>query len=192
MASLLTRPTVADLCARFEVEHLPKLRPSTERYYRAIVRNEIEPALGAMKVASVEYENIDRLHARITKRAPYMSNRVLAVLSKMFALAVRWKMRPDSPVRGVERNIEQKRKRYLSTDELPRLTKALGEHRNQQAADVFRLLLLTGARSGEALSAKWDQFDLGEGVWTKPGATTKQKTDHRVPLSAPARQLLAR
>jgi integrase len=28
------------------------------------------------------------------------------------------------------------------------------------------------------------------GVWTKPGATTKRKTTHRVPLSAPARQLL--
>ena len=34
-------------------------------------------------------------------------------------------------------------------------------------------------------------FDLNTGVWTKPGHTTKQATEHRVPLSAPARQLLA-
>jgi integrase len=32
---------------------------------------------------------------------------------------------------------------------------------------------------------------LETGVWTKPGATTKQRTEHIVPLSAPARQLLA-
>ena len=28
-------------------------------------------------------------------------------------------------------------------------------------------------------------------MWTKPGDTTKQKTEHRVPLSAPALELLA-
>ncbi len=38
---------------------------------------------------------------------------------------------------------------------------------------------------------RWADLDHDAGVWTKPGATTKQKTEHRVPLSAPARQLLA-
>ena len=33
-------------------------------------------------------------------------------------------------------------------------------------------------------------LDLEQGVWTKPGHTTKQKTEHRVPLSAPALELL--
>jgi integrase len=33
--------------------------------------------------------------------------------------------------------------------------------------------------------------DLSEGKWVKPGSTTKQKTEHEVPLSAPARQLLS-
>jgi integrase len=37
---------------------------------------------------------------------------------------------------------------------------------------------------------RWGDVDLGKGVWTKPGSTTKQKTDHIVPLSAPARMLL--
>ena len=68
---------------------------------------------------------------------------------------------------------------------------ALAEHPDQQAANVFRLLLLTGARRGEVLAAKWADIDLAAGVWVKPGATTKQKTLHRVPLSAPARQLLS-
>jgi integrase len=184
-------PTVADLCTRFAAEHVPKLRASTQRYYRGILKNEIVPALGTMKVAAVEYEHIDRLNAKITKRAPYMANRTLAVLSKMFALAIRWKMRPDSPVRGIERNQEIKRKRYLSAAELDRLTRALAEYPNHDAANVFRLLLLTGARRSEVQSATWDQFDLGRGLWRKPGATTKQKTDHEVPLSAPARQLLS-
>jgi integrase len=185
-------PTVTDLCARFEAEHLPKLRPSTQTMYRAFIANEILPAFGTVKVAAVEYEHVDRLLSRISKRAPYMANRVLAFLSKAFALAIKWKWRTDNPARGVERNREHKRKRYLSADELARLMKALAEYRNEQAADAFRLLLLTGARKGEALSATWDQFDLVEGVWTKPAATTKQRAEHRIPLSAPARQLLAK
>ena len=62
---------------------------------------------------------------------------------------------------------------------------------HEALSDIFRLLLLTGARRGEVLAAKWDDLDLTAGVWTKPGATTKQRLLHRVPLSAPARQLLA-
>ena len=40
--------------------------------------------------------------------------------------------------------------------------------------------------------ARWADLDLDEGRWTKPGATTKQKTEHRVPLSAPALELLVK
>ncbi len=183
-------PTVAVLCTRFELEHFPRLRPSTQTMYRALIANEVLPALGAMKVAAVEYEDIDRLLRGISRRAPYLANRVLALLSKAFALAIKWRWRADNPARGVERNPEHRRKRYLSADELIRLMQALAEHSNGQAANVFRLLLLTGARKTEALSAKWDQFDLVEGTWTKPASTTKQRSEHCIPLSAPARQLL--
>jgi len=185
-------PTVAGLCVRFEAEHLPRLRPSTAQLYRGLIKNEVVPAIGRMKVATVGFEDIDRLHRNVSRRAPYLANRLLALLSKMFALSVLWNMRSNSPVRGVQRNQEIKRKRYLSGDELARLTKVLATYHNVEAANAIRLLLLTGARKSEVLSATWSQFDFGAGTWTKPGATTKQKTDHCVPLSAPARQLLAR
>lgn len=42
----------------------------------------------------------------------------------------------------------------------------------------------TGARRGEALGARWDQFDLEAAVWIKPAATTKQRRLHRAPQSA--------
>jgi len=183
-------PTVADLCARFETDHLPKLRPSTRSMYRAMIKTELLPALGAMKVSAVEYEHIDRLHAQITRRAPYMANRVITLLSKLFALARLWKMRKDTPVQGVQRNQEHKRRRYLSSDEIARLLTVLDEYHNAEVADVIRLLLLTGARKTEVLGAAWDQFNLADGTWTKPASITKQKVVHTVPLSAPARRLL--
>jgi integrase len=188
-----TAPTVADLSARFLEEHVSKLRPHTRRDYESMLRNDILPALARMKVSAVEFEHIERLHAKITKRgAAVRANRMLQVASRMFTLAVKWKLRPDNPAKGIERNREHLRKRYLKPDELTQLTKALAEDSNQQAADVFRLLLLTGARKNEVLSATWEQFDFAAGVWVKPHTMTKQKAEHHIPLSAPARQLLSR
>ena len=101
-----------------------------------------------------------------------------------------WRVRGDNPARGIERNPEDKRERYLSGPELVALTNALAEYEDQQAANIVRLLLLTGARRWEVFSLKWDQLDLETGTWTKPAAYTKQKTMHRIPLSGAARLLL--
>jgi integrase len=132
-------PTIADLCARFEQEYLPRKRPSTQSSYRRQITADILPALRRLKVSEVSFSDIDGLHRSISKRAPYAANRVLALVSRMFTLAIHWGWCTNNPTKGIERNTEDKRHRYL---------------------------------------------------WSKPGATTKQKTWHRVPLSAPARQLL--
>jgi integrase len=183
-------PTVEDLFARFEQAHLPRKRARTQRSYRNTIRRDVLPTLGKIKVAAVAYADIDKLHRDISKRAPVQANRMLMYSSKMFALAIKWGMRSDNPCKGVERNHEEKRQRYLVGDELQRLMAALERHSYQQNANAIRLLLLTGARKGEVLSAHWDQFDLTTGTWTKPGTTTKQKSVHVVPLSAPALELL--
>ncbi len=86
----------------------------------------------------------------------------------------------------MRRNQEEKRARYLSSGELIKLSEALAGHPEKASVDAVKLLLLTGARRGEVLSARWDMFDLDAGVWTKPSAHTKQRKDHRVPLSIPA------
>jgi integrase len=185
-------PTVNDLIERFLEEHVARKRPRTQYDYCNMIERHLRPALGRMKVAEVAWGDIDALHRGITKAGrATQANRVVTMVAKMFALAIRWKMRADNPAKGIERNQEQKRKRYPSADELRRLTAALDQHADQQAADIFRVCLLTGCRSGEAMAARWADLDLTAGIWTKPGSTTKQKTDHVVPLSAPARQLLA-
>src|SRR5262245_39003329 len=183
-------PTVADLAARFERDYLPRKRPSTQRVYRQQIQTDILPALGRMKVAAVSHADVDGFHHRLSARAPTHANRTIAVLSRMLSLGVRWGWRADNPCRSVERNQEHKRTRYLTGPETARLSRALNELRDQNAANAVRLLLLTGARQGELLSARWSDIDFEAAVWVKPGATTKQRTEHRVPLSAAAVQLL--
>jgi integrase len=187
-------PTVQELCDRFEQEHIPLRRDSTQDAYKRMIKLHIRPFFGQHdKVADVRFEDIDRLHRGVTKNAgPYMANRVASVLGKMFNLATRWRMRPDNPVKGVNRNNEIQRQRYLKADELARLIQTLRTHPDQQSADVVRLLILTGCRRGEALSAKWADLDLTAGKWSKPASSTKQNQPHEVPLSAPALTLLNR
>jgi integrase len=182
-------PTIAELCARYVEHHLPKKRSAKDD--RAMIENDILPRLRWLRVQDARFTDIDKLHREISKRAPIRANRVVALLSKMFSLSIRWGWRADNPARGIERNPENKRERYLSGEEMARLTVALVDHRDQQAANIVRVLLLTGARRGEVFNMRWADLDLETGVWVKPSAHTKQKKTHRVPLSAPARQLLA-
>jgi integrase len=63
-------------------------------------------------------------------------------------------------------------------------------HPERTSANAIRLLMLTGARRSEVLSSRWDMFDLEAGIWVKPSSHTKQREMHRVPLSAPAIELL--
>jgi integrase len=191
-------PTVNDLIVRWREEHAPKLRPRNRQQNELLIGQWIKPELGTRKVADLRYADIEALHRKISTKGgrkkagtPYRANRALALLSKMFTLAVRWEWRSDNPCRGVERNHEERRYRYLTPAELERLVKALSEYSDQTAANAIRLLLLTGARSGEVLTATWEQIDLDAGTWTKPSSHTKQKHEHRIPLSAPTRQLLA-
>ena len=139
-------------------DYAPRKRPSTQRVYKQQIAAEILPALGGMKVAAVTHADVDAFHHKLSARAPTHANRVLAVLSKMFSLAVRWGWRGDNPCKGIERNQEEKRHRYLSPDEIARLSTALAELPDQGAANAVRLLLLTGARRGELLAAKWSRL----------------------------------
>ncbi len=190
--------TVAAMCQRFIEDHLPSLRTRTALDYRGIINREILPTLGKLKLLDVKPADIDDLHRKITRgygehRArPYRANRTAALLSKMFNLAVkRWQWLSVNPVLGLQRNQESKRERYLANGELQRLTEALAVHEDKQAADIVRMLLLCGARRGEVFAMRWENLNLTDGTWTKPASTTKQKKSHSVPLSAPARQLLA-
>ena len=97
---------------------------------------------------------------------------------------------PDNPVKGIERYREDRRDRWLSDAELARLLMVLTQHQNQRAANAVRFQLLTGARIGEVLKARWSDIDFDRGVWVKPSHHTKQKKTEHLPLSSAALELL--
>jgi integrase len=57
---------------------------------------------------------------------------------------------------------------------------------------ALELAILTAARSGEVLKARWDEIDFVSKVWTIPPTRMKAGREHRVPLSSRALEILHR
>lgn len=128
----------------------------------------------------------------------HQANRLHAVLSAMFNLAIEQGSRSDNPCKPLKRLHEDERWRNLSDQEVARLLDACDHYEEEHgygadsrgASDAVRLLLFTGARLREVLGAEWSQFDLERGLWLKPSAHTKTKRQHRLELDGPALDLL--
>jgi integrase len=58
------------------------------------------------------------------------------------------------------------------------------------AARCLEFVILTAARSGEALGATWDEINLQQKLWTVPASRMKAGVEHVVPLSSAAMRLL--
>jgi integrase len=190
---LRREPTLGDLLdSYFKDGEVLKKRPTTLRDYRRMAETRIRPELGVRRLKAVTRSDVSTLHTKL-KDTPYEANRVLALLSSMFNFAIAHEWVEANPVVGIERYHEEKRERYLNqTDstEIARFTEALDNYHDQNAANVLRLLLLTGSRLGEVLKATWEQFDLDRRTWTKPSHHTKQKKTEHVPLNDDALDLL--
>jgi integrase len=186
-----TAPTVAELAERYLSEHAEaKKKPRSVEEDRRNVRLHVRPKLGNLFVAAVTRDDIARVHNAL-RDSPIGANRVLALLSKMFALSETWGLRPQNsnPCRGIDRFPERSRERLVTSEELARLGDGLAGFKGYWAGPAaIRLMMLTGMRKSEVLSLKWADISA-EHAWIRlPDSKTGAKT---VPIGAPALALLA-
>ncbi|MGO9048968.1 MAG: tyrosine-type recombinase/integrase [Xanthobacteraceae bacterium] len=74
--------------------------------------------------------------------------------------------------------------------DLPAFTSDLRK-REATTARALEFAILTAARSGEVLGARWEEFELDRAEWTVPGERMKGGREHRVPLSRRALKILS-
>lgn len=75
---------------------------------------------------------------------------------------------------------------YAEIGEFMRLLREQGG----TAARALEFTILTAARTGEALGARWEEIDFAARVWNVPEDRMKAGKPHRVPLSAAALDIL--
>lgn len=73
----------------------------------------------------------------------------------------------------------------LPVEEMGNFMAALRKHEGV-AAKGLEFLILTAARTGEAIGARWDEFDFAKKLWIVPAERMKAEREHRVPLSGAA------
>jgi integrase len=181
--------TVASL-AKDYIEHHAKVNKRSWQEDERILRVNVLPVLGAAKADGVHRCDIVRLLDPIAERAPIMANRTLAVVRTMFNKAVERGLLDASPCTRMKApRSEKPRERVLSDDEIRALWTRLDTARmDPRTAAAIRLILATGQRPGEVRAMRWDEV---EGAWwTIPSEKAKNKTTHRVPLTALALELL--
>ena len=175
------------------------------------------PQLGTKRLTKITHADVESLHASMSERRP-QANRTLAVLSAVWSWAARHRHvdAASNPTKGVEKYRESARERYLTKDELLRLSDALTaaettglpysvdesnpkskhapkpENRRRKfdrhSVAAIRLLTLTGARLREILDAKWEHVDLERGMIFLPDSKTGRKPIY---LSAAAAAILS-
>jgi len=194
--------TIGDLADEYLKRYCvaPNKRPKSIHEDTRMVNTKIRPKFGNVP-ANEPFADLRRRLEEFRSEmqgSPVLANRLLALLSTMFNCAIEWGWRTDNPARGGKKGLarfaESKRDRFLDPEQVEKLTTALNDYKDQDAADVIRLLLLTGARPCEVLKVEWSHLDLKSKKprWTKPKLATKTKIIHHVPLSAAAVEVLKR
>src|SRR5262249_62209224 len=105
-------------------------------------------------VAEIHGGDIADMHRRISESGrPVRANRILAVASKMFSLALvpkagetlPWRNAAQgNPCKGVRKNHEEGKERFFSQSELTAISDALARYSGGVSADCVRLLMLSG------------------------------------------------
>jgi integrase len=188
--------SVADLVARYIAEVLPKKRPATQEQYKYVLTKVVVPAFGTKKAVNLTRDDVEGLCARFTAKGQFRrANTTGDIVRLLYTQAAKWKLcaAHENPASRLDRNPEPGRDRFLTKGEFARLDPVLYRWESAQPDVVaaIRLLLLTGARRGEVVGARYSQFDLDTldedgnfvGTWKKPAATTKTKKDQWTPLS---------
>lgn len=179
-----------------EMHARPHKKPAGIKEDTRILNTYLLPAWGRRKFQSITRSDVIRLldEIKFRRKAPIMANRVKALASTIFNFAARKALVPETfanPCANVEQPTREKsRDRVLSDDEIKVLWKDL-ENRAEPTASIYRLVLLTGQRPGEVKAMRWHDID-GENIWTIPATETKNKREHKVPLSSHALAVIER
>ena len=178
---------IASLADAWVASHVCTLKPSTAKRYQGLIRDYIKPKLGRIQADKLTPQMLVRFHDTLREK-PRTANYCISTISSMWGWAnKRGLIKLENPCLHLDRFKEVKRQRYLNLDEVNRLSVALRqeEQRNPYAVAAIKMLMMTGARLGEILSARWEWIE-GD-ILRLPDSKTGEKV---ITLPSPVVELL--
>ena len=167
----------------------PHWKPSGRRTVRIYLKARILPAFGRMPLDRIGAHDVAAWFDAASRDKPGAANRAFEILRAMMNRAEDWGLRErgSNPCLGIAKNPRNNVARFLDTDELARLGRALDarEDRWPEAVAAIRLLALTGCRRSEVLALRWR--DIGEDAIALEDSKTGPRA---VPLGEAARALI--
>lgn len=185
-----TVPSLRTAWERYRETRGVELRPSTVGWYEEKVLGPLKPILD-IPFDRLDRETVRSLHEKITKRnGPYGANGAMRALKAVYNDAARTFDLPPNPVsRAVRMNKETPRKWALDAAGLAVMWRSLDAMDDQLRAACWMVLLLTGLRSHDARSMKWEHLDA-DGVLTVPCPKGGEARAFRLPLPRRLLQVL--
>lgn len=188
-------PTVKALMKAWVKEYAkPHRKRWTEDRYRC--ERHILPSLGRVRLEDVAVDRLSRWHRGIGEESPVEANRCLETLRAAWRWAEDMERLPpgaaDSKMfKGgrrakIKRFRESSRTRWLNDEELKRLMAAVKAQEDAHVRAAVPLLVLTGLRKRELLTAKWEDLDLDRGELRLPDTKTGEEQRRLLPPGAVA------
>ena len=183
-ADLKKVPTVYDFITNSYLPYVKTYKRSWETDV-SLIKNHIMPNFGKQYMDEVSKRDIIQFISRHTlTHKPGSVNRVIIMLRYIFNLSIRWETagitkNPTAGIPLLEEN--NKKERYLTGDEANKLIVALQSSQNKMLQYIVPMLILTGARKNEVLTAKWEDFNFEQKIWRIP--TSKSGKARHVPIS---------
>jgi integrase len=142
------------------------------------------------RLGAISRDDVRKLHDRVgEKHGHAAANRLITTLRAIFNWAIDHELWVGvNPARKVAMFPEKSRDRFLRAEEVPNFLKELGRETNRDLRDFLWLALMTGARRGDILSARWGDVSFETHTWriTDP----KAEVPYIVPLMPEAIEVL--
>jgi integrase len=186
----LTGQTLKDAMERFLASNKRTGRYWVHKQAR-LLGKDMEPLHGR-PVASIKRSDVLAVIDKVKARSEAAARLLFVDLRPFFKWAVERELMETNPAAEMKPPAAAiKRDRVLEDHEVKAFWEAASDV-SWPFASIYKLLLLTGARREEVAGMSWSELDLDAGIWFLPGARTKNKRDHRIPLSRQAIDLLDR
>ena len=185
-------PTFAEAVETVIAIHAGNWKPGSrnEEGWRASLRDYALPRLGRMPVDAVTGSDVMDVLEPIWTVKRETARRVRSRISAVMKWAVAQGHRTDNPAGDAlaaalpNNAAAPEHRRALPHAEVgAALSKVRRSDAYRGATFAFEFLVLTAARSGEVRTARWEDVDLDDRVWTVPAERMKAGRAHRVPLS---------